>query len=158
MEDQFNDSQFDKMLYGGVKDLEEPIGRLVYNLWRAEVSTIWSCTGHIGAWLPSSEKKAIDGNYVYDAGKLLYKVHAQSSPLTKKLEQICERFSFAQLSSNPSEIWFALEMQDIANGCNIQGYTRLQVPIEQAKARYVQFLEIWKELTDWSEKNRIINS
>jgi len=154
MEDIFNDLKFDKMLYGGVRDLEEPVGRLVYNLWKAEIPTIWSCAGHIGSFLPSSEKKATDGNYAYDAGKLIYKNRSRANPLTQKLEQIGERFPFAQLSLNPSEVWFTLEMNDIAREYNMQGYAKWQVPIEQAKARYSQFLEIWKELTDWSARKR----
>ena len=152
MKDIFNDPQFDKMLYGGVNDLEEPVGRLIYNLWKANISTVWSCVGHIGLWLPSSEKRATRGNYVYDAGRLFYKPTEKARPLTKKLEQIGENFSFAQLSLGSFEALFTLEMEDIANTCALPSYAKLQVPIEQAKARYAQFLEIWKELTDWSER------
>ena len=100
----------------------------------------------------SSEKRATVGNYVYDAGRLFYKVNPRSKPLTQKLEHLAKAYPFIQLPLNLCEVYCTLEMEDIARPCDIPGYTKLQVPIEKAEARYAQFLEIWKDLTDWSEK------
>jgi hypothetical protein len=51
MRDIFNDPEFDKFLYGGIHDLDEPMGSLVYNLYKAGIQTTWSCSGHTGRFL-----------------------------------------------------------------------------------------------------------
>ncbi len=151
MEDIFKDEKFEKFLYGGVRDLEEPVGQLIYNLWKAGITTEWSCSGHIGKTIGPSEKLAIDGHYVYDAGRLYYKTTPNSEPLKSKLIEICTKHSFATLTEREGDSKFILEMKDIALHCSERGYTELQVPIQLAERRYAEFLEIWRELTDWSK-------
>jgi hypothetical protein len=153
MQNKFNNPDFEKFLYGGVRDLDEPVAELVYNLWKANIQTTWSCSGHIGKWIPSSEKSAIEGHYAYDAGRLHYKITSQSEILTQRLQQVCDEYSFANLKQY-NEKMFTLEMEDLAKECKISDKAKQQVPIRQAEIRYQQFLKIWKELTTWSQQLR----
>ena len=152
MKDIFKNSEFENFLYGGIKDLEEPVGRLVYNLYKNGIITDWSCSGHIGKFIQGSEKNAIEGNYAYDCGRLHYKEgNNKSLILTAKLKEITLINSFAVVKKiKDKSVEFILDMEDIAIHCDVKGYASSQVPIEKAKARYNQFLEIWGSLAKWS--------
>jgi hypothetical protein len=156
MRDIFNDQEFEKMLYGGVHDLEEPVGRLVYNLWKAKIKTSWSCAGHVGKFICNSEKNAIVGYFAFDEGKLLYTPNQNSAVLTDKLEEVVRRNDhFARLERR-EQYQFYLSMDDIAvRFDNLErGYEKLQVPQQLAVRRYGEFVSIWKDLTVWSETLR----
>jgi hypothetical protein len=150
MQDIFHDPEFERFLYGGVRDLEEPVGELVYNLWKKGIEPTWSCGGHIGKWIPQAEKQAITGYYAYEQGRLCYSITEEAIPLTKKLLEIIRVYPFASLNPSSLERGFVLEMNDIATLCSIKGYAKMQVLPELATRRYEEFLSIWKELTEWS--------
>ena len=142
MKDIFNDPNFDKFLYGGVRDLEEPLGQLVYNLYKAKIKTTDSCSGHIGKFILGSEKNALLGNYAYDCGRLQYEASDKALILTNKLKEITGVHSFARIKKNQDKsMEFILDMEDIAVPCKVTGYASLQVPLEKAQERYNQFLE-----------------
>ncbi len=150
MENIFNDPKFEKILYGGVRDLDEPVGLLIYNLYKAGIKTIWSCSGHIDRFNEDAGGNALPENQVYRAGRLWYEYTSKTEILTAKLNEIVLNNNFAELLKN-NEMQFTLEMQDIATPYNITGYAKKQIPIEKALARYNQFLAIWDNLTKWSE-------
>ncbi len=163
MRDIFNDPEFDKFLYGGIHDLDEPIGSLVYNLYKAGIQTTWSCSGHTGRFLVDGTggPNAAAGNQVYQPGLLFYKNTPQADILTRKLEEITKLHSFAFLERKEG-CDFYLEMRDLVIPiCNPQSaeekalfswpYSKKQIPAEKANKRYEEFLKIWAELTNWSE-------
>lgn len=50
-------------------------------------------------------------------------------------------------------------MRDIGQRFKYEpGYAKIQVPIQQAQARYAEFLQIWQDLTTWSETLKNHNS
>jgi len=151
MEDIFNDSKFNEFLYGQVRDLDEPVGRLVYNLYCSGIKPFWSCSGHIGSWIRDSEKSAIKDHYVFDCGRLYYQDSPEAEALKDKLNGLVRIHNFARLEKDERNTNFILDMEDIAVPCNIRGKDNLQIPIEKAKERYSQFLGIWADLTQWSE-------
>ena len=150
MKNIFNDSEFEKFLYGGIKDLDEPVGKLVHNLYRAGIKTTWSCSGHIYQFNEDAGGKALPENQVYQCGKLFYCDTLKSLRLTKKLEEITKVIPFASLTEGDT-LDFALEMDDLIVPRNDGDHAKKQIPIKLAEQRYSQFLGIWKDLTDWSE-------
>jgi len=152
MKDIFNDPKFESFLYGGVRDLDEPVGQLVYNLWKSEIQTTGSCSGHIAAFLEDGGGSSIGGYLAYQPGTLFY-MPKNAERLTARLEDATEKYPFAELRKN-KEFTFYLEMQDVST--NFKGFergiARVQVTENEARERYAQFLQIWKELTTWSQK------
>jgi len=146
------DKKFDAWLYGGFRDLDEPVIKLIYNLYSSGIKTILSCSGHIGSFIQSSEKSAIKEHYAFDCGRLYYEDSPESEPLEEKLRSIVRNHNFARLETDKDYPEFILDMEDIAIPCDIRGKGELQVPIKKAKARYNDFLKIWADLTKWSEK------
>lgn len=89
MKDIFHDPEFEKMLYGGVHDLDEPVGKLVYNLWKSGIQTTRSCSGHIGRFLDDAGN-AYDNLFVYLPGHLDCNITPRAGMLTQKLGQVCQ--------------------------------------------------------------------
>ena len=128
MKDVFNDSDFEKFLYGGVHDLEEPVGELVYNLWKRGIETTWSCAGHIGKFLIDAGN-ATNGYFAYEDGKLFYSLEPRTNILSKKLTEIVDRNPrFARIERRDCH-YFILTMDDIAIKMDNLGinYAKLQV-------------------------------
>jgi hypothetical protein len=155
MKDIFNDLEFEKFLSdgGGVRDLDEPQGQLIYNLWKAGIKTCYNCcAGHIGKFLEDGHTgpNAFNGFFVYRPGVLFYDPR-NAERLTAKLIETTERNKFAKLKREEN-FCFELEMDDIAQVFEKRenGYARLQIPIQLAQERYAQFLQIWEDLTGWS--------
>lgn len=151
MRDIFNDPKFERFLEGGISDLEEEVGLLVYNLYKAGIQTTWSCTGHIANFLEDGGGNASSGNLVYQPGLLFYKNTPKAYVLTRELEGVVKFHDFAKLVPG-KEFQFYLEMEDLATSYNSRDYARKQVPRKQAEKRHKEFIRIWRSLTNWSSK------
>jgi hypothetical protein len=72
MKDIFNNPEFDKFLYGGIKDLEEGVGPLVYAIYKLGFvqPCNFSCGGHLGQYDSCPVKSTREG-YIFTADSYL---------------------------------------------------------------------------------------
>jgi len=155
MEDIFNDDDFNTFLYGGIKDLDEPLGKLVYRLYQDPgIQTGWSCSGHIGETL-TDRGSVQEGYFAYMPGILKYSSKGDHD-LNRRLIEISNSHNFAEIARlQDGSGWFTLEMDDIAienpefKAAPFCFYTPAQTQVleEKAKERYQEFLSIWDNLT-----------
>lgn len=175
MQDIFNDPQFNKDLYGGVRDLDEPVGRLVYALYKdPTIETSWSCSGHIGN--PCHDVGRVQEGFMgVNCSKLVYKCE-EVHPFHIATHNLEDRFNFVKHSPHhEAGLWFTMDMDDIsvpnpeyeriqkevlalkaagadpmmlAYNSMRHCWAKTQVPQELAQQRYQTILDIWQELTD----------
>ena len=154
MEDIFGDKGFDNFLYGGIHDLDEPVGMVVYDLYRSKlVTTTWSCSGHIAPWLNNKSGYAL--------GILRWNENP-NNPASKIYNAATKELT---LQHQPFASWRVLEgkadfIEIVGRYCielNIPGLERVPdlqnkyIPHsyegkELAEQGYVGFLKFWKDL------------
>ena len=183
MKDIFHDSNFQAFLSkdGGIADLDEDIGPLIYTLFKLDfIQTYWSCSGHIGDSLMDVGYSSDKNCYVYHCGYLFFTMTKNSSSaqnFLQELAQLINNYSFASLKhKNTNEYQIFLEMQDLVDSQKIKQYNEEQEQKKQeksifdilstrpeprkdceikksiAKKRYKQFVEFWNQLNTIAKK------
>ncbi|MBS3070933.1 hypothetical protein J4407_01370 [Candidatus Pacearchaeota archaeon] len=165
MEDIFNDAAFDRWLYGGVHDLDEDVGKLIYNMYNLKkrfgfIKTNWSCSGHVGKWLIEG-RSSMEGFWIYNLGLLGFEIlnnNPNSENFMKNLSAIVEKYKFAELKHLPinlSDYWIRLEMKDIADNPKAKRDTKQfdfywaenrEIILELTQERYEVFKKFWNEM------------
>ena len=151
MKDIFNDASFERFLVGGVKDLDEGIGQLVYEVYRKKlVETIWSCSGHIGDIIDGNTSTRPQTHFVYNCGKFFYKVlpERNSELFSLSLKREVSECAFARIYPYEGSERLVLEMRDIEDMAGRQKWEYGEVPIELARKRLGEFKQFWSRLTD----------
>ncbi len=176
MKDIFNDSKFDKWLYGGVHDLDEDIGMLIYYLYKLDfIKTTWSCSGHIGKHLMDAGNSSRENYFVYQPGILFFEIKIEndhSKHFIQELAKLVNNYKFASLKIHPkNEYHLFLEMKDLVeesktfeNKEKQEGIANLllhfhdqsakhkEVRIDLAQKRYLEFKDFWCQLENIAKK------
>jgi hypothetical protein len=171
MKDIFHDPEFEKMLYGGMKDLDEQVGGIVYKLFKAGfIKTTWSCEGHAARSYDGYNAHR-QGYYVYGPGRMTFeypddKEMPKTGLLINKVEGLVSKYPFAKLTKDDGgkKIELTLEMKDLVEPIEQVAQTaredivaafaqgmyeisrRREVKIELAEARLAHFYKFWEEL------------
>ncbi|MEI6732195.1 MAG: hypothetical protein WCK90_05980 [archaeon] len=157
MKDIFNDPEFDRWLDGGVHDLDEDIGRLVYALYKKKIvdtTGCYSCSGHVGRSTNSGHSTRPDTHHVYDMGALRFRITEQN-PLGERFvhdverkvaQHIFARFAHPKKDSiYHSTYRLELEMNDLVDFKPHPGLSG-EIPIPLAEARFKEFQKFWESL------------
>lgn len=154
MKDVFHDSEFESFLYGGVQDLDDDIGLLVYDTYKQGlIETVWSCSGHIAPWhIDGGRSTRPQTHWVYMPGRFYFKKKVLGEKTDKLVARIHEegsKFSFVELDWRAGDGVYKVipDMKDIAEPHKnrmIVAYG--EVPIDKAKQRYEEFKVFWEKL------------
>jgi len=101
------DDIFNRFLYGGIHDLDPPIGPLVYVLWKGKVAvTTWSCSGHVGTHLIDQGSAVLPDHFVYQPGMLFFNEGSDAAytEFHEELNRVKGKYSFAKMQSNSNGV------------------------------------------------------
>lgn len=175
MQDYRKDAKFNAFLTGGVRDLEPHVGQLVYELWKKDIVTRYSCEGHIGTYDHLRERNSLVRGYVLGIdGKISLK-NTKTSQFCKTLTLVHEvtnsipfaRVDFFSNTSSiiltfddllvsgefsitkcrtPPENWKYLQQRGEMNEDQTIVYAKEHIPEALAKKRLAKIYSVWDML------------
>ena len=154
MKDIFHDKEFGSFLEGGVDDLEEPIGSLIYHIWQRQlIKTFWSSAGHINDYHVGMSSR-LKTHFCYQSGFIFfYPIDNKISlDFMNQARDFTLKHSFGRwIEPRPEAIDYhqiILEMEDIADKVTLAGYSIPQLEVRKplAKKRLKEFYKFWEDL------------
>ena len=107
MRDIFNDPAFNSFLYGGVQDLEEGVGHLVYTLFQIPTVTPapFSCEGHLGSFKEKDWRiSATRENYITTCDSYIsYQYLDKGTRFEKLIYDFLNQFPFSRIEKSVVE-------------------------------------------------------